>query len=482
MSRNPARAKKRASARVETVMPPKCPRIWRRAASTHLCVLTCGRSVAPSLRTRSEMREVLASSRSRSTRAAGVRISFQNMARIYYRSMLKGRAPILERQLDLLNRGLALLAHQNAFYRRKLEGVRLPLASMGDFHRLPFTTKNELAFDQAANPPYGSNLTYAPSEYTRIHSASGTAGRRLKVLDTEESWGWFTRCWQEMYRVFGVGPGDRVFAAFEFGPFVGFWAGFEAAHQIGAQAIPGGAQSSLQRLDAILDCRATVLLSTPTYALRLAEVARENRIDIAGSAVRATIHAGEPGASIPATRSLIESAWGARAWDHAALSEVGGWGFECPAAGGMHALESEFVVEVLEVEGDSPVGEDQTGELVLTNLGRWAAPVVRYRTGDLVRLRSTPCPCGSAFLRFPGGVLGRADDMILVRGVNVYPTAVENIVREDEAISEFQIEVAERRQMWEMRAEIEVNEGANADEVRERLEKELDLRRGLRAE
>ena len=393
-----------------------------------------------------------------------------------------GRAPILERQLGLLNQGLALLAHQNSFYRRKLRDIRLPLPSMDDYRRLPFTTKNELASDQAANPPYGTNLTYAHSAYTRIHSTSGTTGRRLKVLDTEESWGWFTRCWQEIYRVFGIGPGDRVFAAFGFGPFVGFWAGFEAAHQVGAQAIPGGAQSSLQRLDAILECRATVLLSTPTYALRLAEVARENGIDIAGSAVRATIHAGEPGASIPATRALIESAWGARAWDHAGLSEVGAWGYECPAGEGMHALESEFVAEVLEVEGDSPVGEDETGELVLTNLGRWAAPVVRYRTGDLVRLRSTPCACGSAFLRFSGGVLGRADEMVQVRGVNVYPAAVESIVREESAISEFQIEIFERRRMWEMRAEIEVNEGSKPEEVRVRLEKELHLRIGIRAD
>jgi phenylacetate-CoA ligase len=210
-------------------------------------------------------------------------------------------------------------------------------------------------------------------------------------------------------------------------------------------------------------------------------VADEHGIDIKGSSVRATVHGGEPGASIPSTKKRIESAWGARAWDHAGLSEVGPWGFECPAGEGLHALESEFVAEVLERETDSPVGEDETGELVLTNLAMGGA-VVRYRTGDLVRLRSTPCACGSAFLRFPGGVLGRADDMILVRGVNVYPTAVENVVREDEAISEFQIEVAERRQMWEMRAEIEVQEGANAEEVRARLEKELHLRLGLRAE
>jgi len=396
--------------------------------------------------------------------------------------MSSGRARVLESQLGRLNSGLALLAHQNPFYRGKLAGIGLPLSSMSDYRRLPFTTKSELVENQGANPPYGTNLTYAASAYTRIHSTSGTTGRRLKVLDTQESWAWFTRCWQEIYRVFGVGPGDRVFAAFGFGPFVGFWAGFEAAHQVGALAIPGGAQSSLQRLDAILDCRATVLLSTPTYALRLAEVAKENGIDLPGSAVRATIHAGEPGASIPATRALIESAWGARAWDHAGLSEVGAWGYECPAGEGLHVIESEFVAEVLVVGSDLPVDEDETGELVLTNLGRWAAPVVRYRTGDLVRLRSSPCACGSPFLRFPGGVHGRADEMIQVKGVNVYPAAVESIVREEPAIAEFQIAIFERRRMWEMRAEIEVSEGTKPEEVRARLEKALHLRIGIRAD
>ncbi len=395
--------------------------------------------------------------------------------------MPSGRASLRELRLGRLSPGLALLARQNPFYRAKLAGIGLPLSSMSDFRRLPFTTKSELVLDQERSPPYGTNLTYPQSEYTRIHSTSGTTGRRLKVLDTQESWAWFVRCWEEIYRVFGVGPGDRVFAAFGFGPFVGFWAGFEAAARIGALAIPGGGQSSLQRLDAILDTRATVLLSTPTYALRLAEVAKENGIDIAGSAVRATIHAGEPGASIPATRGLIESAWGARAWDHAGMSEAGAWGYECPAGEGLHVLETEFIAEVLEVEGDTEVGEEETGELVLTNLGRWAAPVVRYRTGDLVRLRSTPCACGSSYLRFPGGVLGRADEMVQVRGVNVYPSAVESIVREVSAISEFQIEIVERRPMWELRAEIEVNDGSNPEEVKARLEKELALRLGLRA-
>jgi phenylacetate-CoA ligase len=385
-----------------------------------------------------------------------------------------------EARLARLNRGLALLAEKNAFYRRKLEGVALPLRSIRDLERIPFTTKSELVDDQNGNPPYGTNLTQAISDYTRIHTTSGTSGRRLRVLDTHESWAWFTRCWQEIYRAFGIGPGDRVFVAFGFGPFVGFWAGFEAAQQSGALAIPGGGQSSLERIDAILEFDATVLLSTPTYALRLAEVARENRIDLAGSSVRATIHAGEPGASVEATRKRIESAWGARCWDHAGLTEAGPWGYECPARGGLHAIESEFIAEVLEVGGSAPVQEGDAGELVLTNLGRWAAPAVRYRTGDLVRRDGSICSCGSGRARFPGGVLGRADDMIQVRGVNLYPGAVETIVREEPAVVEFQVEVFEQRRMWEMRTEIELVPGAPAEEIRGKIERELKKRLGIR--
>jgi phenylacetate-CoA ligase len=397
--------------------------------------------------------------------------------------MTETRERIVEEQLRRLNApgsGLSLLREKNPFYRNKLDGIPLPVPSLADFRGLPFTTKKELLQDQSENPPWGTNLTRPAADYTRIHATSGTTGRSLKVLDTQESWGWFTECWRRIYRAFGVGPEDRVFVAFGFGPFLGFWAGFEAAHQLGALAVPGGGQSSLQRLHAILECDATVLVSTPTYALRLAEVAKENGLDIRASSVRTTVHAGEPGASIPATRKQIENAWGARAWDHAGLSEAGAWGYECSAGGGLHVIDSEFIAEVLTVEEDRAVDEDAVGELVLTNLGRWDAPVLRYRTGDLVRLRSEPCACGRASLRFPGGVLGRADDMIAVRGVNVYPGAVETIVREQESVVEFQVEVFENRRMWEMRVDVELAPEVEAERVRALIESEIQRRIGLR--
>ena len=384
-------------------------------------------------------------------------------------------------RLNAPRSGLSLLREKNPFYRAKLDAISLPLSSVEALREIPFTTKNELVADQANHPPYGTNLTFPLETYTRLHATSGTSGRKLKVLDTPESWAWFVRCWEEIFRTIGVGSGDRVFVAFGFGPFIGFWAGFEAAQKVGALAIPGGGQSSAQRLDTLLEEEATVLLSTPTYALRLAEVARESGIDLSESGVRTTLHAGEPGASIPSTRRQIEEAWGARCWDHAGMSEAGAWGLDCPAGDGMHVLESEFVAEVVAPSTADPVSPGETGELVLTNLGRWGAPAIRYRTGDLVRRADRRCSCGSGFIHFPGGVLGRVDDMVPVRGVNVYPSAIETILREERAVAEFRVEIYRERSMWEMMVAVEVL-SEDPDAVCTRLSRLLESRLGLRAQ
>jgi phenylacetate-CoA ligase len=260
----------------------------------------------------------------------------------------------------------------------------------------------------------------------------------------------------------GLTACDRVFMAFSFGPFIGFWAAVEGARKIGAMMIPGGGRDSLQRLELIRDSGATVLCCTPTYALRLAEVARESGFDMKSLAVRATIHAGEPGANIPATKRCIQEAWNAKCFDHAGATEVGAHSFECEAQpGGTHLIESEFIAEVLDPQTGQPAPPGEGGELVITNLGRGGFPVVRYRTGDVVRMSTAPCACGRTFARFEGGILGRADDMVTVRGVNVYPGAVENIVRQFREVDEFRVTVHTVRHMDELDVEIELAEGAD---------------------
>ncbi|HET7637658.1 MAG TPA: phenylacetate--CoA ligase family protein, partial [Ktedonobacteraceae bacterium] len=229
------------------------------------------------------------------------------------------RSLIEEHQLARLQLGLTRILPHNRFYGEKLLADRasFPLRSLVDLARFPFTTKRELAVDQELHPLFGSNLTYPLSDYVRLHQTSGTTGRPMKILDTQESWDWWADCWTSVYRAAGVTRDDIVFLAFGFGPFIGFWSAYEGAKRLGALTVPGGGMDSLQRLRAMQEIGATVLVCTPSYALHLAEVAQQHGLDTRLSSVRVTIHAGEPGASIPATRERIQSAWNALTYDHA---------------------------------------------------------------------------------------------------------------------------------------------------------------------
>jgi phenylacetate-CoA ligase len=266
----------------------------------------------------------------------------------------------------------------------------------------------------------------------------------LRWLDTPESWDWMRDNWQAVLRVAGVNRADTIFFAFSFGPFIGFWLAFEAALRLGCRCLPGGGMSSGARLQALMDHRATVLCCTPTYALHLAELAAAERVDLSASAVKTLIVAGEPGGSIPATRSRLESVWpGARVFDHHGMTETGPVTYECPARPRvLHVLESSYIAEIVDPAGSGHVAAGQAGELVLTTLGRVGSPLLRYRTGDLVcAALDTVCECGRSELALEGGILGRTDDMVCVRGVNIYPSAVEEILRAHHGVAEYQASV-----------------------------------------
>ncbi len=380
-----------------------------------------------------------------------------------------------DRHLKKLQAGLGEVLAANPFWRDRLHDVR----SWDDFERLPLTTKAELLEDQAAHPPFGTNLTYPIDRFVRLHQTSGSSGDQpLRWLDTAESWEWWLRIWaDEVYRAAGVKAGDRVFLAFSFGPFIGFWSAFGGAQRLGALTISGGAMTSEQRLRSIIDVGATVLLSTPTYALRLADVASELGLDLRGSGVRVTLHAGEPGASIPATRAAIEEAYGATCFDHTGMTELGPTGFSCSQRDGIHLIESEFIFEVLDADGHTSA----EGELVATNLGRWGMPLIRYRTGDRVRASRQQCSCGSPFVKLLGGIQGRVDDMFTVRGVNLFPSQVEDIVRRYPQIVEFVIERRRERQMDEVSLLIEtVDDDFSTDRIEADLRQALGVRLGCR--
>ncbi len=366
------------------------------------------------------------------------------------------RSRLADLQRDRLRALLTEILPRNRFYARKLAEAGLSLKDLPDLAQLPFTTTAELTADQEAHPPYGSDLTYPRTRYCRLHQTSGTTGGPLRWLDTPESWTWMLDCWRIKYGVMQLGPDERLFFPFSFGPFLGFWTAFDFASRSGTFCLPGGGMSSSARLRFLQDNGATVVLSTPTYALRLAEAARQEGIDLAASSVRCLILAGEPGGSIPTTRARIESAWGARVFDHYGMTEIGPLGIECAEnPGGLHMLETECIAEVLDSQTGQAVAPGQVGELVLTNFGRWGSPLLRYRTGDLVRVDAKPCPCGRAFLRLEGGILGRTDDMIHFRGNNLYPSALEAVIRRFDEVAEYRVEVDRSGALPVLRIELE---------------------------
>jgi phenylacetate-CoA ligase len=344
----------------------------------------------------------------------------------------------------------------NAFWQRRLGAAGFD-AERDPISKLSPLARGDIDADQRDHPPYGSNLTYAREKYTRLHQTSGTSsGVPIRWLDTPDSWTWWKKCWGIIYRSAGVTDADRLVFPFSFGPFVGFWGAFETAVSLGNFCLPAGGMTTIARLHYLIDNDATIVCCTPTYALRMAEVAASERIDLAGSSVRALIVAGEPGGHIPETRSRIESAWGARVFDHAGMTEIGPWGFECAEdPSGLHIMEIEFLAEVVDPQTLVPVAEGETGELLLTNLGRWGAPLIRYRTGDQVSLIRRRCACGRWFAFAQGGILGRTDDMLLIRGNNVFPSAIEGVLRGIPEVAEFQVEVSTKAAMTELKVRVE---------------------------
>ena len=317
------------------------------------------------------------------------------------------------------------------------------LTSLDDLRRIPFFTREDWMQGQIRTPPYGPILANDAELAVRYHLTSGTSGSTpIRVLDSMKDWEWIAEAWCYAFWGFGVRPADRVFFAFSYGSFVGFWGAHYACEKMGCLVLPGGNMTTEARLRQIADMGATVVCSTPTYALRMAQEAASLGIDLAHGTVKRVVLSGEPAGSIPATKRLIESQWGAKAADTAGMTELGTIVmFECESQpGGCHVIEDHYIEEVVHPETGEPVPNGEQGERVVTSFGRGFIPVLRYRTRDLVvRMPASTCPCGRTWDIYDGGIRGRVDDMKLVRGTNVYPRAVEAIVRETPGIDEFQI-------------------------------------------
>lgn len=389
--------------------------------------------------------------------------------------LAQSRSEFVRAQTEHIVSFVELVREKSPFFQSRLDGIDT-VSNLDQFANIPLLNKSDLVGEDG----YAANLTFDREQYSRFHRTSGTTGRPMAVLDTKEDWHWWMEAWQHVLDSANVTESDRVLMAFSFGPFVGFWSAFDAAVERGALVMPTGAMSTEARLDLVLSSQATVVFCTPSYALHMAQVADQKSIDLAGGAVEKIIVAGEPGGSVAEIRSRIESKWNASVVDHAGATEVGPWGFADEGGNGLFVNESQFYPEFLDVdtnellESDSAATEGKVCQLVLTSIGRLGCPVLRYLTGDLVR---PTWKTDSAFVFLEGGVLGRSDDMMIIRGVNVFPTAVEKILRGFDEVDEFQLIAWRDGQMDQLKVRVE-------DRLNDpnRIANEIQLRLGLRVD
>ena len=398
------------------------------------------------------------------------------------------------RSLQLLKlRRMCDWAYANTpFHQRKFDAAGFKpeqLKNLDDIRRIPFMTREEWMDSLEETPMFGDLLATDPINAIRYHLTSGTSGRTpLRVLDSMKDWDWIAEMWCYGLWGFGIRPEDSVYFAFGYGSFIGFWGAHYACEKMGALVVPGGAQTTENRIKQIIELGVTTVCSTPTYALTMWQRAREMGIDLAKEGnVNKLICSGEPAGSIPAVKRQLEEAWGAKCGDTAGMTELGTiMIFECSyQPGGTHIIEDHFIEEVLDPNSDKPAGYGELGERVVTSFGRGFIPVIRYRTKDMVlKVPASTCNCGRTWDIYEGGIRGRWDDMKLIRGTNVYPRAVEAIVREYAAIDEFQIHIWRRDDLIdEITINLEIKPGFEPawPELGEKLAKDLaNAHEGLR--
>lgn len=344
-------------------------------------------------------------------------------------------------QLERLRKQLAHVHARSPFYRRKLDAAGIKpgdIRTMDDMRRIPFTEKHELRKSQAETPPWGDFSCVEPHEAVRVFQTSGTTGQPVRImLDRND---WFENFYEQFmhYRcAYGLTSKDILYVPFNYGLFIAWWGFQMAMERAGLMIVPGGGQSSKDRLRAMVEWGATVICGTPSYMLYLSETASKMGLDLRDTPVRKMIVAGEPGACVPATRKALESRWGVECFDDVGATEISNFGHGCTAHAGTHVIEGLFLAEVLDTETQAPLPDGKVGELVLTNLCCTTAPLIRYRMRDLVNFNRQTCKCGRTNLRLDGGVLGRSDDMFHFAGVNVFPTQIENLLR---GVDEFSLE------------------------------------------
>ncbi len=409
----------------------------------------------------------------------------------YWNPVLETLDPEGLRRLQLAKfQRLAAWAYaRSPFYRRLFQEAGLEpgdIKTWDDVSRVPKVDKARLQAAQVEGPfPYGSRLCVPLTEVSQFHQTSGTTGRPVYQADTWADWEWQSECWSYILWAQGYRPRDRVFLAFGYNVFIAFWCGHTAAEKVGCEVVPGGGLDTAARVLKMQELRPTALMGTPTYLLNMARVAHEDLgIDPTGLGVTKITCAGEPGASIPATKARLEAAWGAKVFDHAGATEIGAWSYECAEQpGGMHVNQGMFLVEIEDVVTGRKIDEPgRPGRLIITAFDRRAQPCLRFDAKDIIQWAEAPCPCGRTFPLIAGGVLGRADDITKVKGVLLSPGSIEAVVRGfDELGHEYEVVVERQGDRESITLKVELRPGAEGAEaaVLARLANELRLKTNL---
>lgn len=347
-------------------------------------------------------------------------------------------------QVERFRDQMKYVYERSAFYRRKFDAAGIKpddIHVLEDIQHVPFTIKEELRESQAEHPPWGDFLCVPPEEGVRVFQTSGTTGIPVKALVNKTDWNvhFYEQFMHFMYGI-GITKSDVLFVPFNFGLHIAWWGFSNALEHEGVMIVPGGGQSSQDRIRNIFEWEATAVCGTPTYLIHLGEASQQMGLPVTDSKVRKVVTAGEPGANVLSTKKTIERLWGAKCYDDLGSTEMSNFGFECIFQQGTHVIETMFYAECLDPETLLPLADGEIGELVISNLCTDSMPLLRYRINDLVRFNKQTCDCGRTFLRLDGGVLGRSDDMFHFAGVNIFPSAVENFVREIEEFStEYQL-------------------------------------------
>lgn len=354
-------------------------------------------------------------------------------------------------QLRKFQRVFSWTYERSALYRRKFQAAGLKpgdIRTWDDIARVPLLTKNDYRCQGVDPFPYGETLCVPLEDVTEFHQTSGTTGTPVYQPDTWADWEWWSECWATIMWAQGFRPTDRIFLPFGYNIFVAYWAGHYAAEKIGCEIVPGGVLGTRERLMKMKELKANAFMATPTYVLGMAEtVHKELESDPREWGIKKILCAGEPGALIPTTKQRMQEAWGAQVCDHVGATEVGAWSFECRhQPGGLHVIESMFLIELLELDSDVPVTKPGIpGRIVITSFDRQAQPCVRFDTKDVSAWSEKTCSCGRTWRILDRGVHGRVDHITKIKGVLFSPTAAEEVVRSfPELQGEFEIVVSKR--------------------------------------